>query len=522
MEAANTVFTTAINSLQGKSGVIFFPAGVYFFDQSLILPDSVVIRGEGAGTTLLNFNLGGNNDLMVAHGTWAGNPDTLVGSAVIGDSIIQVNNAGLWQVGDLARLQKDDQDLVTDSWAYYSVGQIVRIISINGNLFTLDQVLRTDFATSRFAALRKIEPRHQIGIECLKINRLDATSSQAKNIHFRYATECWVKGVESDQCDFGHVVIDASSHIEVTGSHFHHAFDYGGGGKAYGVVLHGSASQCLVENNIFNHLRHSILLQSGANGNTIVLNYSTDPFWTETPSNVAGDIVCHGNYPFLNLFEHNIAQNIVIDNSHGANGPYNTFFRNRAELYGLIMSASNSPNQNFIGNEITGTGLGQGNYLLSGTDHFEYGNNDNGLIVPAGTTNLSDTSYFYLEQPAFLTGMLPLIGAPNSPGSKSIAARDRYLANGIVTVCPDLCQQKYVSWTTWTGCANTDWNNGSNWSTGEIPSINDAVFIPAAPAGGRFPIVNTDVTIYLFQSEAGANFEVPETKSFTVLAEEDP
>jgi hypothetical protein len=52
-------------------------------------------------------------------------------------------------------------------------------------------------------------------------------------------------------------------------------------------------------------------------------------------------MVLHGNYPFANLFEGNINQNTVIDNSHGKNGPYNTFFRNRSELWGVVMN--NSP-----------------------------------------------------------------------------------------------------------------------------------------------------------------------------------
>ena len=65
-----------------------------------------------------------------------------------------------------------------------------------------------------------------------------------------------------------------------------------------------------------------------------------DPFWTGTvlPSDAAGDLVLHGNYPYANLFEGNILQNLVVDDSHGLNGPYNTFFRNRADNYGIVMS----------------------------------------------------------------------------------------------------------------------------------------------------------------------------------------
>lgn len=508
--SASDAVSAAMASLNDGPGVIYFPEGTYLLDQAIILADSVVLRGEGADHTVLEFDLGGSGDLIQIIGNWGGNPDTLVSSADMGDIEIEMTDASHWQVGDMARLHKDDNDLVHDSWAFYSVAQIVRIVDINGNVLTLDQPLRTDFPLSRYSALRKIHGKERVGIECLKIKRLDATTSQSKNIHFRYATECWVRGVESDQCNFGHVVIDASSHVEVTGSAFHHAFDYGGGGKAYGVVLHGSASLCLVENNIFYHLRHSMLLQSGANGNVLSFNYSTDPFWTSFPNNSAGDLVCHGNYPFSNLFEHNIIQNIIIDNSHGANGPFNTFLRNRAELYGLVMTATNSPSQNYLGNEITGTGFGQGNYTLQGADHFEYGNSDNGTIIPAGTTALSDTSYFYETAPDFISSNLPIIGTPVPFNSNSIPARDRFLAGTGLTTCVDPCVKSVYHWSVWTGCAeNSNWTDPGNWSNGSVPDDQSAVLISGEAEGGFYPILTGNVHIGMLDVEEGGRIEVP-------------
>lgn len=508
--SSSTAVTSAIGTLGGSPGVIYFPSGTYFLDQAISLTDSIVLQGDGADQTVLEFDLGGAGDLIQIIGNWAGSPDTLVAGADISDMIVEVSDGSQWQPGDIARLHKDDDDLVNDSWAYFSVAQIVRIDDINGNVLTLDQPLRTDFPLVRFSALRKINAKSRIGIECLKIRRLDATTSQSKNIHFRYATDCWVQGVESDQCNFGHVVIDASSHIEVTGSVFHHAFDYGGGGKAYGVVLHGAASLCLVENNIFYHLRHSMLLQSGANGNVLTFNYSTDPFWTSFPNNSAGDLVCHGNYSFSNLFEHNIVQNIIVDNSHGANGPFNTFLRNRAELYGLVMTATNSPSQNYLGNEISGTGFGQGNYTLQGVDHFEYGNSDNGTITPAGTINLTDTSYYYNDTPDFLVGNLPLMGPPTTFNTNSIPARDRFLSGTGLTLCPDPCEKSVYHWSVWTGCAeNSDWFNPDNWSTGFVPNDESAVLISGEAKGGFYPILTGNVNIGTLEVEEGGRVNVP-------------
>lgn len=198
------------------------------------------------------------------------------------------------------------------------------------------------------------------------------------------------------------------------------------------------SGECLIENNIFEHLRHSMILQAGANGNVLAYNYSHDPYWTgvQLPSNTAGDLVLHGNYPYANLFEGNIVQNIVIDDSHGINGPYNTFFRNRAELYGLFMN--NNPishQQNFIGNEITNPNFLFGLYYVIGDDHFEYGNNDLGQISPNPAVDLPEISCFKEDIPEFYqTQTWPSIGIPNVLEEQTIPAKHRY-AQGWETEC---------------------------------------------------------------------------------------
>ena len=82
-----------------------------------------------------------------------------------------------------------------------------------------------------------------------------------------------------------------------------------------------------------------------------------------------------------------------------ANGPLNTFFRNRAESYGIYMSDRAASNQNFVGNEVFTESLSllfnPSGYRLVGGGHFEYGNRLSGTRVqPPGTTNLTDCSYY--------------------------------------------------------------------------------------------------------------------------------
>lgn len=65
-----------------------------------------------------------------------------------------------------------------------------------------------------------------------------------------------------------------SSHITISGSYFHDAFDYGGDGSGYGVEVCNYTSDCRIENNILHTLRHAMIAHEGANGNVFGYNYS--------------------------------------------------------------------------------------------------------------------------------------------------------------------------------------------------------------------------------------------------------
>ena len=410
--------------------IIYFPPGDYLFNAAIPLRSNMVIRGAGATATRFIIDHGGIGNGVNIHGyTIASDTTSVIESGMKGQSFLRVNNASLFQPGQWIQLIQEDADLVTSSWAIRCVGQIMRINSSSQDTLFFDSELRMDYNLTRMPFLKKIVPVTNVGIECVSFERIDnCAPEQASIIHFDYAANCWINGIESNKTTFAHVEASHSSNLSVSHSYFHHAFDYGGGGRAYGVMLHFTTNECLIYGNTFEHLRHSMILQAGANGNVFAYNRSVDPFWSEGlffPSNSAGDMVLHGNYPFANLFEQNDGQNMVIDNSHGANGPFNTCFRNRGSLFGIFFSDNTSPSQNFIGNEIpnTGTPYSLVNYTILGIDQFVYGNNNKGTIVPSGTTALPDSSYFLAAQPANIpTGYYASIGTPNAMNSGSIPA----------------------------------------------------------------------------------------------------
>ena len=421
----------AIHSLSNAPGVVYLPAGTYLFHTAINLPAGVVLRGESPATTTLRWdNLGYCINVAVAQ---KDKYQPVTGGYMIHSRSLDVTDGHVFTAGDYAEIREDnDPAWGASKWAAQTVGQILRITAVVGNTLTLERPLRITYQAGQNPVIRKINPVTEVGIENLKIDRAVAGTDIARcniyTIFFNYAARCWVRGVESCNTFGGHIAIDHSTQISVIGNYLHHAWYYGGGGSGYGVRLQYQTGECRIEDNIFQHLRHSMLVHLGANGNVFGYNYSREPLRTEFPSEVSSDITVHGNYPYANLFEGNLCQHIWIDDSHNANGPLNTFFRNRAEAYGIYITDRAASNQNFVGNE-TFTGklsllFNPSGYRLIAGGHFEYGNRTSAGVQPPGTTNLTDCSYF-------------LTNATSVTLPTEIPARARYFAGKTLTISRD-------------------------------------------------------------------------------------
>lgn len=429
-----------ITSHYSDSIVLLFPAGQFRFDQSIQLKSNLILAGASMGQTTLNFNLGGTGSSMEALGQLNGPIFPLSSMAVKGQTKIVCPNHA-FTAGDWVRLTCNDSSLVSSNWAIGTIGQLIQISDIHADTLFLSSVLRRSYMNEGGLSLQKIVPLSGIGIRCLTIRRLDDTApAQQSNILFEGVVHSVVSRVAFYNCTFAHIDVRTCSNLSIRSCYFQDAFGYGGGGRGYGVVLQATSNECLIEDNIFKHLRHSILLQSGANGNVIALNFSTDAFWEEAslPANSSGEIVLHGNYVYSNLFEQNVVGNIVIDNSHGGNGPDNLFYRNRATLYGIFFSDQSSPNQLFIGNHVTNTSFPYNlvNYNIQGVGHYQFANNNKGTIVPVGTQLSSDTSFAYQVCPAFVPLNMWLTIGDQPAMLQYIPAQQRYLdQNHLIGAC---------------------------------------------------------------------------------------
>ena len=437
----------AINNLSGQLGYIYFPSGEYLIEQPLEIPDSCILKGEVTNSTSLILNMGGDavNCISFSKPQSAGYTNISDGLEK-GSNLITVDNISSFSSGNYIEIRQKngDWDVVPISWADYSVGQITKIVAINGNSLQIESPLRIDYSIELDPEVRPIEPLSNAGIQCMKIKRIDEPEDGAgANIFFNMAANCFVIGVESDKSVGAHVSINTSTNLLIEGSYFHHAFTYDGVGmRGYGVALSQHSGECLITNNIFKHLRHAMMIKTGSNGNVFSYNYSIEPFRSEPIHDAPGDVSFHGHYAFSNLWEGNIVQNIVIDHYWGPSGPFNTLFRNRSELYGIIMTTSElleTNKQNFVGNEVTNTTFLHGLYTITGGNHFEYGNNVKGVIIPSGTNNLNDNSYYLTSTPHFWSIFLPWpsVGFPNQLGDGTIPAKLRYNSSQENTICPD-------------------------------------------------------------------------------------
>lgn len=451
----------AIVALGGRFGVVYFPAGEYNFSTSISLPDSVVIKGAGADSTTFIFDFGGTaaNVFNVSGGSGGSFAPIASGYGRGSQKLVIAGASSLFAVADEIEIREANGawDIEPISWADYSVGHLATVEDVSGDTLWIDEALRIDFTDSLNPEIRVITPRQFCGFECFKMVKADnSPTGISYGVSFSMAKNCWVRGVESEKSVCAHVAIETSSHISITESYFHEAYEYTGSGtRGYGVVILAHATSNLVQNNTFRMLRHSMMAKQGANGNVFGYNYSLEPNRSEPIPDYGADLCLHGHFPFANLFEGNIAQNLNIDIVWGPSGPYNMFFRNKLENYGIIMSSGSvqSDRQIFVGNDVTSTGLGKGNNILYGSGHFLYGNNIRGAITPAATNQLTDTSYYLsTSRPAFwnLQKRIPTVGTPNDPSDDNNPARQRYTEGGLLALCelPELPVDSTITDTT--------------------------------------------------------------------------
>jgi hypothetical protein len=332
---AAKIIQRAVNRATPESAVLL-PEGTFNLKSAIDLKNTVVLRGMGLDKTHLIADMPKVtwHGVVACRGDWEGNERRIAGELKAGSrDVILESAAGL----------KPDQPVLINSenvdsemypghpewrqdWAKRAVGQIARIVSVEGNTVRLDAPIRLSRSADLKPGLRPMRPLRRAGIEALHIKRNDQAEDVI--IDFSRAENCWIRDCELEYCMRGHVGIAYSRFISVENNFIHHAYNYAGGGHGYGISMGGNATDCLIQNNAFFYLRHALICGGGTNGNVYAYNFCCSQHDNE-PNNRLRDMSVHGHYSYMELFEGNTVEFGTSSDWWGSAGPLITFFRNR-------------------------------------------------------------------------------------------------------------------------------------------------------------------------------------------------
>ena len=297
-------------------GVIEIPAGTFYLSASLQLGSRQVLRGEGSGRTRLIFARSLNQGIEIGGG-YPGAPIEVF-SARKGSSSITVRMRDALRGAAFGLLTQTGK----------ATSQIVRIVRVqradDRAVVMLEEPLNATFpAGSSFQVFAAAE---HAGIEQLSLDVATRDVRIGDMIRLRSAANSWIRDVVSRQAFGAHVFTRQSYHCEIRDSLFDDATGHHDGKQGYGIDLANATTACLVENNTLRRLRHSILLQEGANGNVVARNHSREPRHTNFARGGPGDISFHGAAN-ANLIESNVVERIHLGDA-GAVGAGNAVLRN--------------------------------------------------------------------------------------------------------------------------------------------------------------------------------------------------
>lgn len=397
---SDAAFQRALTLLSG-GGTLRLGNGSYLLRSQLALPSRITLQGRGALATRIITDVPNDAHPIIIHGGVPRMAMQINAPLRRGDAFI-TGASFRPERGTMLRIVPDDSSLMYSDWARGSSGQIIEVDDVRGDTIVLTQPLRMSVDTSRKAYLTQITPAEQVRIRCVSIEQRDSSAQQVSNIHVAYARDVVIDGVLSRKTNFAHITMEYAMHCTVTRCDFAESYGYGGGGRGYGVVLQFATGDCRIVDNVFSTLRHSMLLQAGANGNALCYNASQNPRWTEFPNDAAGDVVFHGNWVYANLVEGNSVAHIVLDNSHGANGWHNMILRNHAREYGLFMNSSPwSDSTCIMGNVISNTSIIKGMFTVGGMGLLSIGNRVKGRLTPANDTTIVPRTFAYTSLPEY-------------------------------------------------------------------------------------------------------------------------
>jgi hypothetical protein len=324
---------------------LFLSAGTFRVNGNLTIPANVTLRGTGASQTVIDAHATSGAVINLGTGGTGGGPGSsfvaISSGSTQGSSSLVVSSATGFVAGKYMMIDElNDPAFVTIQSAespggpgctfcddYYSGtrsrGQIVQITSVVGTTIGFTPALYSDFTHTPHATV--FTATSNAGVENLQV--FANNTGVEVNFLMNECAFCWIKGVESNYADGDHVTDQWGFHDEIRDSYFSNAFLHTSGTHDSDLGLLFKTTATLVENNIFDRLHLSILLERGPAGNVVGYNYMTGNFDSGSTNVVMGEESMHGSHPQWNLFEGNVANQYYPDAVWGS-ASQNTGFRN--------------------------------------------------------------------------------------------------------------------------------------------------------------------------------------------------
>ena len=116
----------------------------------------MVLKGRGADSTILKFNLNGIGNAIEVSGSITNDTTAIIQNVYKDSNSIFVYNSSLFSPGYWIRIVHNDNSLINDNWAFKTVGKIVKISQVINNNLILSYDLRMNYNTVFNPFIKKI------------------------------------------------------------------------------------------------------------------------------------------------------------------------------------------------------------------------------------------------------------------------------------------------------------------------------------------------------------------------------
>lgn len=377
---------TALNAC-GTNHYVKLGTGTFTLAGHLFVPANCELRGSGADQTILNAVGSGENHFGAIQMGYGGKehsaryywePDwttaiNITGGTSQGSTSIVLDSLSGVTVGSFVIIdQLNDGTIVSNqgengagadglcTWCGRAngtrvQGQMARVTSVDPSTKTVG-IFPGLLAAYTLTPQATVVPMNlNSGIRDLQVYANFA--GYADNFSMSACAFCWITGVEGNYADGDHVDLDYAYRSEVTNSYFSNAYLHSPGTFDSDLLLRWDSSFNLIQNNIFERLHASIMIEAGSSGNVIAYNLCNSEFGASSvymptsttptssldvaPTVVFASIDYHAGGPQYNLMEGNLTSSLGTDSTWGTNAN-NTYFRNWVRGTTEICTPSNA------------------------------------------------------------------------------------------------------------------------------------------------------------------------------------